>query len=59
MVGPETTMLGSDPGQKDNPLPVAALRHMAGQLLDHGIREADLELMIKKDPAWLLRLDKQ
>ena len=56
-VGPDKTVLASDLGQKDNPLPVDGFRYIVGQLLDRGVREADVELMIKKNPAWLLGLD--
>jgi len=55
--GPERTLLCSDLGQKNNPLPVEAMRWAAGQLLDRGVREADLELMMKKNAAWLLGLE--
>ena len=57
-IGPEYTVLATDLGQKGrvNPQPVAGLRYMVGQLLDRGIKERDLELMIKNNPAWLLGL---
>ena len=57
LVGPERTLIGSDLGQKKNPPPVYGLRKIAGQLLDRGIQEADLELMFKKNGAFLLGLD--
>lgn len=56
LVGPERTVLGSDLGQKRNPAPVEGIRRIVGKLLDLGIREADLELMLKKNGAWLLGL---
>jgi hypothetical protein len=57
IVGPERTVLGSDLGQTNNPLPVEGMRALAQDLLDRGVREADLELMIKRNPAWLLGLE--
>ena len=57
VVGPERTVLGSDLGQTNNPLPIEGIRALAQDLLDRGVREADLELMIKRNPAWLLGLD--
>jgi hypothetical protein len=58
-VGPERTILASDLGQRGarNPNPVAGLRDVVGRLLDLGVREADLELMLKRNPAWILGLD--
>jgi len=59
-LGPEHTVLASDlgqRGQKSNPQPVAGMRDMLGWLLDRGVREQDLELMVKQNPAWLLGLD--
>lgn len=56
LVGPERTVLGSDLGQKQNPPPMDGFRTMIGLLLDRGIRESDIELMIKKNGSWLLGL---
>ncbi len=39
LVGPERTLLGSDLGQKNNPLPVEGLRYTVEKLLDIGIKE--------------------
>ena len=47
---------GLGPGSEKNPLPVEALSHIVGQLPDCGVGERDVELMIKKNPAWLPRL---
>jgi uncharacterized protein DUF6282 len=56
-VGPEKTLLGSDLGQKNNPLPVEGLRFTVQKLLDSGISERDIELMVKKNAACLLGLN--
>lgn len=57
LVGPDRTVLGSDAGQKNTPLPVEALRWAAEQLLERGVREPDIEKMMKKNPARLLRMN--
>lgn len=57
LVGPEHTMLGSDLGQVNNPLPVDAFRKICGRLLDSGVREEDLRQMIQRNGARLLSLD--
>jgi len=57
LVGPEHTMLGSDLGQKNNPLPVEGLRYTVEKLLDIGIKEHEIEFMIKKNAEALLGLE--
>lgn len=57
VVGPEQTTLGSDVGQKANPLPVDTFRRVSELLLDSGIHERDLKRMISTSPASLLGLD--
>ena len=56
-VGPERTLLGSDLGQKDNPLPVESYRKTIARLLDAGIDEKEVRLMVASNGAHLLRLD--
>ncbi len=59
-LGPEHTVLASDLGQRGrklHPQPVDGMRDMIGLLLDRGVREQDLEMMVKRNPAWLLGLD--
>jgi len=56
-VGAERTSLGSDLGQKNNPLPVEAYRKVCSRLLDSGVSEHDLRLMIAANPARLLGLE--
>jgi hypothetical protein len=57
LVGPERTLLGSDLGQKNNPLPVEGLRYTIEKLLDIGIKEKEIEFMIRKNAETLLGLE--
>jgi hypothetical protein len=57
LVGPERTLLGSDLGQKNNPLPVEGLRYTIEKLLDIGIKEKEIEFMIRKNSETLLGLE--
>jgi predicted TIM-barrel fold metal-dependent hydrolase len=57
LVGPERTALGSDLGQVNEPLPIVAYRHVCEQLLELGISEASVRLMVQTNPAHLLGLD--
>jgi hypothetical protein len=57
LIGPEHTSLGSDLGQVGNPLPVEAYTEVVGRLLDSGIAEKDVRLMIRDNPARLIGLD--
>ncbi len=57
LVGPERTLLGSDLGQKNNPLPVEGLRYTIAKLLDIGIKEQEIEFMIRKNAETLLGLE--
>jgi len=53
-VGADRSTLGSDLGQMKNPLPSEAFTKIVGQLLDAGLSEADLEAMVRRNPARLL-----
>jgi len=57
LVGPERTLLGSDLGQKNNPLPVEGLRFTVEKLLDKGVKEPEIEMMVKNNAATLLGLE--
>lgn len=57
-VGPERTTLGSDLGQVGNPLPVEGYRRLVERLLDAGISERDVQLMVRDNPARLIGLDR-
>lgn len=56
-VGPEQTILASDLGQKDNPMPFDSYMKICGRLLDCGIAEADVRRIVVDNPARLLGLD--
>ncbi|HSD01141.1 MAG TPA: DUF6282 family protein [Gaiellales bacterium] len=55
-VGADRSTLGSDLGQMKNPLPSEAFTKIVGQLLDAGLAEADVEAMVRRNPARLLDL---
>lgn len=57
LIGPEQTALGSDLGQVGNPLPLDGYTQVIGNLLDSGITERDIRLMISANPARLIGLD--
>ncbi|MBO0804083.1 MAG: hypothetical protein J2P25_13545 [Nocardiopsaceae bacterium] len=56
LIGPESTSLGSDLGQVGQPLPVEAYRQIVGKLLDSGVKEKEIRLMIRDNPARLIGL---
>jgi hypothetical protein len=56
-VGADRSTLGSDLGQMKNPLPSEAFTNIVGQLLDAGLSEADVEAMVRRNPARLLDLE--
>lgn len=57
LVGPERTVLASDLGQQQNPLPVDGFLTVGQMLLDLGLPESDLQMMTRTNPAYLLGLD--
>jgi hypothetical protein len=56
VVGPERTVLASDLGQRQNPLPVDGFLKVGELLLDLGVSEADLRRMTVDNPTFLLGL---
>jgi hypothetical protein len=56
-VGAERTVISSDLGQLRNPLPGDSFRHVVGRLLEHGVAESDLRLMLRTNPARLTGLE--
>jgi uncharacterized protein DUF6282 len=56
LVGVGRTQLGSDLGQLNNPLPVESYRKICGRLLDAGMDEAEVHMMVADVPARLLGL---
>jgi hypothetical protein len=55
-VGPEHCVLGTDLGRFTYPPPVEGLRMFIADLLLGGIKETDIERMVKTNPAYLLGL---
>lgn len=55
-VGAERSTLGSDLGQRNNPLPSEAFTRIVGALLDAGLSEGDVTAMVRQNPARLLDL---
>jgi Family of unknown function (DUF6282) len=53
-VGAEHSTLGSDLGQKENPLPTDAFRKIVSGLLDRGMPERDVRRMVADNPRGLL-----
>lgn len=52
--GIENTMLGSDLGQKGNPLPVDSYEKVLGLLTDAGLTDAELRTLVADNPSRLL-----
>jgi predicted metal-dependent TIM-barrel fold hydrolase len=56
-VGAQRCILSTDLGQINNPAPVAGMRMMIATMLDNGLTEKEIEIMVKTNPAKLLGLD--
>lgn len=56
-VGAERTVLGSDLGQMGNPSPMEGIRSCIKIMLEMGISDEEIDLMIRKNPAKLLNLE--
>lgn len=52
--GVENTLLGSDLGQANNPLPMDAYQKIARRLLDAGMSKTDVRKLVVDNPAHLL-----
>lgn len=57
VVGPDRTILGSDLGLTDAPLPVPGWREIVAMLLDLQVSEADIRKMVATNAAGLLNLE--
>jgi len=56
-LGVERCVLISDAGQRHNPMPPEALRCFAQSLFEAGIKEEEVDILIRRNPAALLGLD--
>jgi hypothetical protein len=54
VIGPERSVLGSDLGQMDNPLPTDSFRKIVGRLLQRAMPEDDIRSMVARNPTELL-----
>jgi hypothetical protein len=56
-VGPERSSLGSDLGQADNPFPADSFRKICSRLLEAGMSEREVRMLVADNPARLLGVD--
>ena len=56
-VGAERCILSTDLGQANNPAPVEGMKLMIATMLDNGLSEKEIEVMVKENPARLLGLN--
>jgi hypothetical protein len=56
-VGPERSSLGSDLGQAGNPFPADSFRKICTRLLEAGMSEREVRMLVADNPARLLGLD--
>jgi hypothetical protein len=55
-IGAERSILASDLGQTDNPLPTESFRKIVGRLLERGMPEDQIRSMTTRNPSMLLGL---
>lgn len=55
-VGASRTVVGSDLGQEGRIYPVEGLRNFIREMLDMGLKEEEIDLVLRKNPAKLLNL---
>ena len=53
-VGPERSSLGSDLGQANNPFPADSFRKICSRLLESGMTEREVRMLVADNPARLL-----
>jgi hypothetical protein len=56
-VGPERSSLGSDLGQANNPFPVDSFRKICTRLLEAGMPEREVRMLVADNPARVLGVD--
>jgi hypothetical protein len=56
-VGPERSSLGSDLGQAGNPFPADSFRKICARLLEAGMTEREVRMLVADNPARLLGVD--
>jgi hypothetical protein len=55
-LGAEHCIISSDVGQPQRPVQTEAWKEYIGYLLKAGVTEREIDLMAKRNPAWLIRL---
>jgi hypothetical protein len=55
--GPENVVLTTDLGQAANPVPAAGFASGVQRLLDAGVTQREMDLMIRRNPARILNLE--
>jgi microsomal dipeptidase-like Zn-dependent dipeptidase len=56
LIGPQHCVMGTDFGQADNPVAAEGFKMFMKAMLEQGIPEKDIEVMVKTNPAKLLKL---
>jgi microsomal dipeptidase-like Zn-dependent dipeptidase len=56
LIGPQHCVMATDFGQADNPVAAEGLEMFIKAMLENGIAEKDIETMVKKNPAKLLKI---
>ena len=52
--GPDRSILGSDLGQMNNPLPTESFRTIVGKLVERGMPDDTIRRLVRDNPAELL-----
>lgn len=55
-IGPQNCVLATDFGQADNPVAPEGLKMFITAMMENGIPEKDIEVMVKKNPAKILKI---
>jgi hypothetical protein len=56
-VGPENVVLSTDLGQAANPVPAVGFATSVTRLLEAGFTQRELDFMIRRNPARILKLE--
>lgn len=58
-IAPERSFISTDLGQAVMPHPVEGMAHCLRELREAGVGKRDEDLLVRRNPAWLIGLDKQ
>lgn len=56
-IGPEHCIMSTDMAQITDPVPAEGMRQFIAHMLQYGASREEIELMVKRNPAWLLSLE--